>query len=122
MQELSKDALRFIRQISFYGNKPQCDEDATSLDDISKLVDVLFDLVCYLRRCNELGVNFFLQLTHMYQVSKEKNSSERLMVRFKDARLDQLFEAFQNLTVSIINLDEVVRCNQKLKKVNFFFG
>lgn len=117
MQELSKDALRFVRQISFYGNRPQCDEDGTNLDEISKLVDVLFDLVCYLRRCNEVGINFFQQLAHMYH-SKDKGSAERLMIRFKDARLDQLFETFQSLAVSIINLDEVVRCNQKLKKVN----
>lgn len=115
MQELSKDALRFIRQISFYGNNQQSNQDGPDLDDISKLINVLFDLVCYLRRCNELGVNFFLQLTSMYYVGKEKN--ERVMVRFKDSRLDQLFDAFQSLTVSIINLDEVVRCNQKLKKV-----
>lgn len=123
LQLLAQDALRFIRPIAFYGNRPQDDEES-GLDEIAKLIDVLFDLVCYLRRCNELGVNFFMQLTnifHQQNNNKDRIANETMMIRFKNTRLDQLFELFQNLTVRIINLEEVVRTNQKLKKDFFSF-
>ena len=120
MQQSAKDAIKFIRPISFYGNKQEDDNDS-SLDEISKLISLLFDLVCYLKRCNELGVNFFLQLTNLFLTNKDKTVTEKMMMRFKNTRLDQLFESLQNLTISIINLEEVIRSNQKLKKDFFSF-
>lgn len=122
MKELTTESSIFIKPISFYGSLSARNDDIedSDLNEISKLINILFDMVCYLRRCNELGVNYFLQLTNCFYQNKN-GANESMMIRFKNTRLDQLFEVFQNLTIAIINLEEVIRNNQKLKKDFFSF-
>lgn len=118
---------KFIYPLVLYGEesrlkaapKPSLSNESSGseLVMVSKLLPVLFDLLCFLRRCHEVVRNLTLQMQELF-TKDGKKLSHKACIEVEAVRFDALFQHFGLLIITLINIEEVI-ANQSLLRRDF---
>ncbi|RWS17994.1 WASH complex subunit 7-like protein [Dinothrombium tinctorium] len=110
----------FIDPLALYGEKTtDFDSNDTSeeLNEMSKMLPILYDLLCYINRCFLVVGNLSRQMHALFDVSsKVKGSPNGQIVEVTGVTFDIMFEYLGMLSVALINIDEVIRHQSALQK------
>lgn len=124
MSRLAKIGLdEFIEPIVMYGEDrvvhDDIEPDGEDLTDMSKMISILHDLLCFTNRCMDVVKNVMQQLESLFNVwRKSKASPNKPFIDADGIRFDLVFESLGQVAVTLLNIDEVLS-NQSLLKRDF---
>ncbi|XP_053205801.1 WASH complex subunit 4-like [Panonychus citri] len=133
MSDLSHIGLKeFIQIIALYGEdkkkqswkeedsnltKDSKDEAGEELFSMSRLLPILFKLLCYIKRCCEVVRNLTIQMQELF-TKNGKRTNNKSSIEVNDVRFDALFQHLGQLAVTIVNIEELL-CNQTVLRKDF---
>ncbi|XP_027195780.2 strumpellin and WASH-interacting protein [Dermatophagoides pteronyssinus] len=95
-------------------NNKMIDED-DEFSAVAAILPILFNLICYVKRCYEVASNLFMQQHTFLLYANVKTKDKQFQISIREIlpdlneniRFDIVWESFSNLALTLINLDQI---------------